>query len=94
MSSLAEPGFEHTITASDSSEVVPKVADWLREETGVSDPAARQLAAVDPVLGDVIARVGPCVVSPVDEIDLFESLLRSIIYQQLHSTGQGSCAAP
>src|SRR5437870_11293862 len=44
MSSLAEPGFEHTITASDSSEVVPKVADWLREETGVSDPAARQLA--------------------------------------------------
>ena len=46
--------------------------------------AARQLAASDPVLAGVIQRVGPCPLMPVPEVDLFQALLRSIIYQQLH----------
>ena len=46
--------------------------------------AARELAASDPVLAGVIERVGPCPLMPVPEIDLFQALLRSIIYQQLH----------
>ena len=46
--------------------------------------AARKLAASDPVLAGVIERVGPCPLTPVPEIDLFQALLRSIIYQQLH----------
>lgn len=46
--------------------------------------AARKLAASDPVLAGVIERVGPCPLMPVPEIDLFQALLRSIIYQQLH----------
>ena len=46
--------------------------------------AARKLAASDPVLAGVIERVGPCPLAPVPEVDLFQALLRSIIYQQLH----------
>jgi 3-methyladenine DNA glycosylase/8-oxoguanine DNA glycosylase len=45
---------------------------------------ARKLAASDPVLADVIERVGPCPLAPLPEVDLFQALLRSIIYQQLH----------
>ena len=39
---------------------------------------------MDPVLGNIIARVGPCALVPAARIDLFQALLRSIIYQQLH----------
>jgi DNA-3-methyladenine glycosylase II len=46
--------------------------------------AARKLAASDSVLAGVIERVGPCPLAPVPEVDLFQALLRSIIYQQLH----------
>jgi len=46
--------------------------------------AARALAASDPVLAGVIDRVGPCSLDPAPETDLFQALLRSIIYQQLH----------
>jgi DNA-3-methyladenine glycosylase II len=46
--------------------------------------AARKLAASDPVLARVIERVGPCSLMPVPEVDLFQALLRSIVYQQLH----------
>jgi DNA-3-methyladenine glycosylase II len=46
--------------------------------------AARKLAANDPVLAGVIDRVGPYPLVPAPEVDLFQALLRSIIYQQLH----------
>lgn len=46
--------------------------------------AARKLAAIDPVLAGVIDRIGPCPLVPEPEVDLFQALLRSIIYQQLH----------
>jgi DNA-3-methyladenine glycosylase II len=46
--------------------------------------AARKLAASDPVLAGVIDRVGPCPLVPMPDVDLFQALLRSIIYQQLH----------
>jgi 3-methyladenine DNA glycosylase/8-oxoguanine DNA glycosylase len=44
----------------------------------------RRLSAADPVLAGVIARVGPCLLRPATRINLFQALLRSIIYQQLH----------
>ena len=47
--------------------------------------ASRRLAASDPVLAGVIERVGPCDVQSIAEVDLFQALLRSIIYQQLHA---------
>ena len=49
-----------------------------------SDQPARSLAASDPVLARVIERVGPSTLRPKEESDLFQALLRSIIFQQLH----------
>ncbi len=46
--------------------------------------AACVLAASDPVLSRVIDRIGPCSLEPNREADLFQALLRSIIFQQLH----------
>ena len=48
------------------------------------DAATRALAANDPVLARVINRVGRCSLEPDHETDLFQALLRSIIFQQLH----------
>lgn len=50
------------------------------------DPAAARahLAAADPRLAGVIARVGPCRLALLPTRDLFAALLRSIVYQQLH----------
>ncbi len=48
------------------------------------DAATRALAASDPVLARVINQVGPCSLEPDHETDLFQALLRSIIFQQLH----------
>jgi DNA-3-methyladenine glycosylase II len=52
--------------------------------SGNADPPARALAASDPVLARVIERIGPCTLQPKEEPDLFQALLRSIIFQQLH----------
>lgn len=48
------------------------------------DQSARALAASDPVLARVIHRVGPSTLQPKGEPDIFQALLRSIIFQQLH----------
>lgn len=47
--------------------------------------AAHALSAADPVLGRVIASVGPCRLELETTRSLFEALLRAIIYQQLHA---------
>jgi DNA-3-methyladenine glycosylase II len=52
--------------------------------SGKADQTARALAASDPVLARVIERVGPCTLQPKGEPDLFQALLRSIVFQQLH----------
>ena len=41
------------------------------------------LRGVDPVMGDVIDRVGKCTLAPRTEWTHFDALLRSIVYQQL-----------
>jgi 3-methyladenine DNA glycosylase/8-oxoguanine DNA glycosylase len=46
--------------------------------------ATRHLIAADPVLGELIARVGPCALVPGNHSSPFHALVRSIIYQQLH----------
>ena len=46
--------------------------------------AVRRLVEIDPILANVIARVGPCAVAPNAKVDLFQALVRSIVYQQLH----------
>jgi DNA-3-methyladenine glycosylase II len=52
--------------------------------SGNADGPACALAASDPVLARVIDRVGPSTLQPKGEPDLFQALLRSIIFQQLH----------
>jgi 3-methyladenine DNA glycosylase/8-oxoguanine DNA glycosylase len=49
-----------------------------------NDNPVRALAATDPVLARLIDRIGPCRLQPKGEPDLFQALLRSIIFQQLH----------
>ena len=46
-------------------------------------PSIRHLKRVDPVLADVIDRVGPCRLEPRREGTHFDALVRSIVYQQL-----------
>lgn len=45
--------------------------------------AINHLKRVDPVMADVIARVGRCTLSPRTEWTHFDALVRSIVYQQL-----------
>ena len=52
---------------------------------GSDDQPVRALAATDPVLARLIDRIGPCTLQPKGESDLFQALLRSIIFQQLHA---------
>ena len=43
----------------------------------------RHLAAADPVLGRLIARVGPCRLKATKASDTFQALAEAIVYQQL-----------
>jgi DNA-3-methyladenine glycosylase II len=47
------------------------------------DVACRHLASVDPVMGELIARVGTFTMRPQPARSLFQTLVRSIVYQQL-----------
>jgi DNA-3-methyladenine glycosylase II len=46
--------------------------------------ACRELAAADPKLGRLIARVGPCTLRVASTQSPFEALVESIVYQQLN----------
>lgn len=46
--------------------------------------ALAHLRGADPILADLIERVGPFALEPQPAATLFEALLRSIVYQQLH----------
>jgi DNA-3-methyladenine glycosylase II len=54
---------------------------------------ARHLSAADPILAQVIQKVGPLVVAPKQRVNLFPALLRSIIYQQLHGAAAAAIHA-
>ncbi|HUQ48794.1 MAG TPA: DNA-3-methyladenine glycosylase [Gemmatimonadaceae bacterium] len=45
--------------------------------------AIEHLRNADPIMADVIARVGPCTLEPRAEWTHFDALVRSIVYQQL-----------
>lgn len=48
------------------------------------DVAAAHVAAADPVMAEVIRRAGPCRIEVGRVASPFQSLLRAIVYQQLH----------
>ena len=55
--------------------------------------AQQHLAAVDPALGKVIARVGPPALEPEPHFDPFPALVRAICHQQLHGKAAESILA-
>ena len=55
--------------------------------------AIAHLVDVDPVLAEIIERVGPCRLVPRAEGSHFEALLRSIMYQQLSGKAAGTIHA-
>lgn len=52
--------------------------------------ATRHLKQSDPVLADVMARVGRCTMEVATDLTLFESLARSIVFQQLSGKAAGT----
>ena len=54
------------------------------------DVACRHLTEVDPVIGALIARVGEFTMRPAPTRSLFQSLVRSIVYQQLSGNAAGT----
>jgi DNA-3-methyladenine glycosylase II len=55
-----------------------------------ADAAIRHLSQADPLLGDVIARVGPCRFEGRAEGSHFGALARAIVYQQLSGKAAGT----
>lgn len=58
----------------------PRAKDRMTKE------AITHLARADKVLGQLIKRVGPCKLVPKSGRSPFESLVRSVVYQQLNGT--------
>ena len=52
--------------------------------------AVRHLKAADPVLRRAIERVGPCRLDPAHHPDVFDELVRSIVYQRVSMAAAGS----
>ncbi len=50
----------------------------------MSGEALRHLQRADPVLGELIRRVGPCTLRPRRRRSPYEALMRSVLFQQLH----------
>src|SRR5271154_1559452 len=63
---------------------MPRPAHSPRPPRYDSALALRELAAADPKLGRLIARVGPFTMRVASAQSPFEALVESIIYQQLH----------
>src|ERR1700761_3049632 len=61
------------------------MADGLRPVRYDIALALQQLTAADPKLGALIERVGPYTLRVKSTHSLFEALLESILYQQLHA---------
>lgn len=63
---------------------VPEVNATAAQFRRTLRKAEKRLAAADPALGRVIARVGPAELEPSPDFDPFHALVRSICHQQLH----------
>jgi 3-methyladenine DNA glycosylase/8-oxoguanine DNA glycosylase len=65
---------------------------WAETEVAPIDRGAalRELAARDRVLGAIIERIGPFALTPHDSATAFQSLARSIVYQQLSGKAAGT----
>jgi DNA-3-methyladenine glycosylase II len=56
----------------------------------MTEQALQHLIKTDRTLGRLIARVGPCKLVPRNRRSPFESLVRSVVFQQLNGTAAGT----
>jgi DNA-3-methyladenine glycosylase II len=56
----------------------------------VTTNALKHLAAVDPVMRDLIRRIGPCGLKPETRRSPFQSLVQAVAHQQLNGTAAGT----
>jgi DNA-3-methyladenine glycosylase II len=56
----------------------------------MTEEVLRQLARADKILGRLITRVGPCRLKPKVRRSPFETLVQSVVYQQLNGTAAGT----
>lgn len=61
--------------------------------SAATNRAVRHLRLADPVLAEVIRRVGPCRFEPRNSGTHFEALARAIVYQQLSGSAAGTIHA-
>ena len=59
----------------------------------MTEEAVLHLAKIDTTLGKLIRRVGPCRLAPKNGRSPFESLVRSVVYQQLNGTAAAAILA-
>jgi DNA-3-methyladenine glycosylase II len=59
----------------------------------MTEEALLHLARIDSTLGTLIQRVGPCRLAPKNRRSPFESLVRSVVYQQLNGTAAAAILA-
>src|SRR5215471_8999760 len=52
----------------------------------MTENATQHLTQADDILGKLIQKVGPCTLVPKHRRSPFESLVRSVVYQQLNGT--------
>ncbi len=50
----------------------------------MNDAATQHLSTVDPMLGELIAKVGPCGLKPDHARSPFQALVQAVAHQQLH----------
>jgi DNA-3-methyladenine glycosylase II len=56
----------------------------------MTEETLEYLRGADKVLGRLIRKVGPCTIRPPRRRNLFESLVRSVVYQQLNGIAAGT----
>ena len=59
----------------------------------MTEEAVLHLAKIDKTLGRLIQRIGPCRLAPKNGRSPFESLVRSVVYQQLNGTAAAAILA-
>lgn len=61
-----------------------KVEVIVYKSPDMNDAALRHLSQADPILGEVIAKVGPCTLEPDHSRSPFQALVQAVAHQQLN----------
>jgi DNA-3-methyladenine glycosylase II len=59
----------------------------------MNDDVLRHLSQADPILGELIAQVGPCTLEPDHARSPFQALVQAVAHQQLHAKAANTILA-